>query len=216
VTAERPGARPALVVGSFNRAKAAEMIELLGDLGLQVRALDDFEHATPVPEDGTTFAENARLKALGLARQVAGPGILGVVADDSGLVVDALGGRPGVHSARYGGASATDPDRVDLLLEELAGVPEAERTARFRCHIALSDGDGVPVESDGVVEGRIAFAPAGDFGFGYDPIFIPEGHERTFSELGPHVKHRISHRARALRAFHAAVRRWLQSRDKET
>lgn len=197
-----PRVHAALVLGSFNEEKAAEMAELLRDLDIPVCSLREFDGVTPVPEDGETFADNARLKAMGLARQIMRSGILGVVADDSGIEVDALDGRPGVHSARYGGPDATDPERVRKLLAELEGLDPDRRTARFRCHITLSDGECNLIETDGAVEGRIAFEPAGDFGFGYDPIFIPEGYDRTFAELGAEVKHRISHRAVALRAFH--------------
>jgi len=199
----------ALVVGSLNKAKAKEMMDLLDGLGVPVRALSEFAGAHSVPETGTTFAENARQKAMGWARQVAGAGVLGVVSDDSGLEVDALGGRPGVYSARYVSETATDPERVQRLLEELGDLPLEDRTARFRCHVAFADADEVLIETEGVVEGRIAFAPAGNLGFGYDPVFIPLGYERTFSELGYDVKHRISHRANALRLFRDRLRRWL-------
>jgi XTP/dITP diphosphohydrolase len=199
----------ALVVGSFNKAKTGEMMVLLDGLGLPVRALSEFEGARPVPETGTTFGENARQKATGWVRQVAGPGVLGVVADDSGLEVDALGGRPGVYSARYVSETATDPERVQRLLEELGDLPPEDRTARFRCHVAFAGPDEVFIETEGVVEGRIAFTPAGNLGFGYDPVFVPLGYERTFSELGYDVKHRISHRANALRLFRDRLERWL-------
>jgi len=191
----------AIVVGSFNPKKAAEIAELLEGLEIPVRALAEFSGVEPVPECGKTFAENSRIKALGLARQVASPGVLGVVADDSGLEVDALGGRPGIYSARYAGDDATDPERVQRLLEELGDLPPEKRGARFRCHIALADKDRILTETEGVVEGRIRFAPAGDFGFGYDPIFIPNGYDKTFAQLGAGVKHKISHRAVALRRF---------------
>ena len=199
----------ALVVGSFNQAKAAEMSELLGGLALPIRSLRDYPAVRPVEETGETFAENARQKALGLARQIARSEILGVVADDSGLEVDALGGRPGVRSARYVSESATDPERVLRLLEELNGVPAERRTARFRCHVALADAGRVLIETEGSVEGRIALAPAGAFGFGYDPIFIPRGYDRTFGEIGADLKPRISHRAVALRKFRECLKQVL-------
>jgi XTP/dITP diphosphohydrolase len=199
-----------LVIGSFNAAKAAEMAELLRDLNLPVKSLRDFPGVVAVPETGMTFAENSRQKALGLALQISEPTILGVVADDSGLEVDALGGRPGVFSARYVSETATDPQRVQRVLEELGSLPPERRTARFRCHVAFVREGRVVIETDGAVEGRISFAPAGDFGFGYDPIFIPDGHDRTFGELGADVKHRISHRAKAMRKFHAELGRYLR------
>ena len=194
-----------VIVGSMNPQKAAEMATLLADMDVPVRSLREFSDVKAVAEDGVTFAENARLKALGLARQVVGPDVLGLVADDSGIEVDALDGRPGVYSARYAGEGATDPERVQLMLDELRDVPSERRTARFRCHIAFSDGERILLETEGVVEGRIAFSPAGDFGFGYDPIFIPVGYDRTFAELGAAVKHKISHRAQALRKFRDAL-----------
>jgi XTP/dITP diphosphohydrolase len=191
----------ALVVGSFNQAKAAEMAELLRGLEFPIRSLKDFPAVRPVPETGETFAENAREKALGLVRQIGEAEILGVVADDSGLEVDALGGRPGVRSARYVSESATDPERVQRILQELGDLPAERRTARFRCHVALANAERVLIETEGAVEGRIAFAPAGEFGFGYDPIFIPHGYDLTFGEIGADLKPRISHRAVALRHF---------------
>jgi len=188
----------AIIIGTFNRAKAEEIRTLLAGCGLALRMLSEFPHVRPVPEEGATFAENAKQKALGLARQLAGKEVLGVLAEDSGLEVDALDGRPGVLSARYGGPTATDAERVERLLEELAGVPPERRTARFRCHAALADADNVLLEAEGVVEGRISLVPAGDFGFGYDPVFIPDAYDRTFAELGAAVKHRLSHRASAM------------------
>ena len=207
------GEKPLLVVGSFNPAKAGEMADLLSDLNVPVKSARGFPGVKPVPEDGTTFAENARIKAVQIEAQLGQTeDILGVVADDSGLEVDALDKRPGVYSARYLGEKATDPERVRGILGELGDLPEEKRTARFRCAIAFARRGKVPIATEGVVEGRIAFAPAGDFGFGYDPIFIPEGHERTFAELGAEVKHRISHRAVALREFHERLVAFLGER----
>lgn len=205
----------ALVVGSFNKAKAKEIMELLGGLNIPVRSLAEFPGVSSVPETGTTFAENARQKAMGWARQVESHNVLGVVSDDSGLEVDALGGRPGVYSARYVSETATDPERVQRLLEELTGLPPEDRTARFRCHVAFANAAEVFIETEGVVEGRISFAPAGELGFGYDPVFIPAGHHRTFAELGYDVKHQISHRAIALRLFRDRLERWLAEGGQE-
>ena len=183
-----------IVVGSSNRAKGQEIRELLQDAGLDVLSLTAFPRVEPVPETGTTFAQNARLKALGLARQIGE----WVLADDSGLEVDALDGRPGVHSARYGGEGLTDADRAARLLDEMRHVPEGQRTARFQCAVVLADRDKVLLSAQGTVEGRIAAAPAGSSGFGYDPVFVPVGHDRTFAQLGAEVKQSMSHRARAL------------------
>lgn len=209
------GSRKAIVVGSFNDAKAAEIAELIGDINVHVRLLSEFPLVSPVPESGTTFGENSRAKALGIALQIASADLLGVVAEDSGLEVDALGGRPGVRSSRYVSEMATDPERVQRILEELGDLPDEKRTARFRCHVTLANAEMVLLETEGVVEGRIAFAAAGDFGFGYDPIFIPLGHDRTFAELGPRVKHKISHRAVALSAFRERLAQLLHELTEE-
>lgn len=197
--------RRAIVVGSFNPKKAAEMVALLSGLEIPVRSAAEFAGVEPMPEDGATFAENSALKAQGLARQIASTEMLGVVADDSGLEVDALDGRPGIYSARYAGEDATDPERMQRILEELGDLPPERRTARFRCHVTFADANRILIETEGTVEGRIGFVPAGDFGFGYDPIFIPDGYDKTFAELGAAVKHKISHRARALARFREAL-----------
>jgi len=146
------------------------------------------------PESGESFQENARQKAVVAAKA---SGCL-AVADDSGLEVDALGGRPGVLSARYGGPGASDADRIALLLRELHRTPEAERAARFRCVIAIAEPDGTVQFAEGVCEGRIARASRGTHGFGYDPIFEIPSLGKTFAELAPEVKNRLSHRALAL------------------
>lgn len=204
---------PLLVVGSFNAKKLGEMVELLRGLELPVRSVGDYPHVRTVPETGTTFGANAREKALGMARQIEDPAVLGVVADDSGLEVDALGGRPGVYSARYVSETATDPERVERILEELGDLPAPRRTARFRCHVALANARAILIETEGVVEGRISFTPAGHHGFGYDPIFIPEGYDHTFAEIGYGVKHQISHRARAMQAFREKLADYLRDRS---
>ena len=200
----------AIVIGSFNAAKAAEMAVLLQDFHIPVKSLADCAAVGPVPEEGETFADNARAKALGLARQLPAGGLVGVVADDSGLEVDALDRRPGVRSARYLGETATYSEKMQGILRELADLHAEQRTARFRCAVAFADAEKVLLETEGVVEGRIALAPAGTFGFGYDPIFIPRGYNRTFAELGPEVKQEISHRAMALRRFQEALARLLE------
>ena len=204
-----------LVVGSFNVNKAAEMTRLLAGCEVSVRSLAEFPGVEPVEEDGDTFADNAQRKALGLVRQIDEPNILGVVADDSGLAIDALDGRPGVHSARYLGENSTYPERMQGLLKELGALPRDRRTARFHSHVVLANREGILIKSAGVVEGTIAFSPAGDYGFGYDPIFVPDGYEQTFAELGAEVKHRISHRARALREFRERLTAWLETHGRE-
>ena len=207
--------RPVLVVGSFNVKKAAEMTQLLSGLAIPVRSLAEFDGLEPVEEDGNTFAENAQRKALGLARQIDDPHVLGVVADDSGLEIDALDGRPGIHSARYLGENAMDPERVQGILKELGDRAPGRRTARFHCHVVLANRDEILLETHGIVEGRIAFQAAGDYGFGYDPVFVPDGYDRSFAELGAKVKHQISHRAKALREFRECLATWLDEQDRE-
>jgi len=195
-----------LYIGSMNTKKAREMQEILAGLPIEVRPLPS-TGIVPVEEDGTTFAENASRKALALAEQLQAA----VVADDSGLEVDALGGRPGVWSARYGGPLISDDQRCRMLLEELRGVPGPQRTARFRCCIALAVPGRVLLTAAGTVEGRIALAPRGTGGFGYDPIFLPQGHDRTFAEMSAAEKHAISHRGQALRHLRGQLEQLLAS-----
>jgi XTP/dITP diphosphohydrolase len=185
-----------LLIATHNRGKKAEYAQIMQDLDLELVTLADAGVDLVVEETGSTYAENALLKARGYA---AATGLL-TLADDSGLEVDALNGEPGVHSARYGGEDATDEDRYRLLLRRLEGVPEVRRTARFRCVIALVWPDGAEELVEGVCEGRIATAPAGEHGFGYDPVFYVSEYGRTMAELPPEVKNRISHRGRAAMA----------------
>jgi XTP/dITP diphosphohydrolase len=198
-----------LVIGSFNRGKAGEVGDALKDVSLTIRYLADFPEIIAVPETAQTYSENAILKAEGYARQTR----LLTLADDSGLEVDALGGRPGVFSARFGGADASDDSRINLLLRELAERTPAERTARFVCYMALAAFTGSQTEIltlvQGSCEGTIANAPAGTNGFGFDPVFIPQGYTQTFAELPNEVKARISHRAKALEQIRAFLNDWL-------
>jgi XTP/dITP diphosphohydrolase len=183
-----------LVLGTANRKKSIELADLFRPVGVELRTLADFPGDFQVAEDGDTFAANARLKAAGYAR------LLGrwVLADDSGLEVDALGGRPGVFSARYAGPDATDAANNHLLLTQLADTPLEERTGRFVCHIALADPSGtILAESRAACRGRILFEPRGHDGFGYDPLFEIVEYHRTFAEFGLRVKAVLSHRARA-------------------
>ncbi len=195
-----------LVIGSANRKKALELAELFAPLGVVVKSLADFPDCPQVPETDHTFAENAALKACGLA-QALGQWVL---ADDSGLCVDALGGDPGVRSARYSGAQATDAANNRLLLEKLAGVPLDKRTAQFVCAMALSDPAGqIRATAEASCRGRIALEPRGNGGFGYDPLFEIVEYRRTFGELSPDVKAILSHRARAARLILPQVARAL-------
>lgn len=195
-----------LVAASANPDKVAEIAEILGEAGVHLLARP--EAAPDVQETGATLLDNARLKARAVAA-VAG---LPAVADDTGLEVDALGGAPGVWSARYAGEDATYADNVAKLLADLAGLPEGggERRARFRT-VAVAwfpdAGGGREVWCEGSVEGRIARAPQGRNGFGYDPVFVPdEGDGRTFAQLTAAEKHAVSHRGRAFRALAGALR----------
>jgi XTP/dITP diphosphohydrolase len=175
-----------------NAHKVRELAALLPSLRLEA-----LPAGTELPpETGETFLDNARIKARAGATMFPGRW---VVADDSGLEVDALDGRPGVRSARYAGEDATDADNVRLLLQELRGVDAHLRTARFRCVLVAVAPDGGELHAAGAVEGRIAHEPAGDDGFGYDPVFVPAGHESSFAQLGDEVKATMSHRAVAAR-----------------
>lgn len=147
-----------------------------------------------MPETGATYAENARIKARAFAAQ---SGML-ALADDSGLEVFALGGWPGPHSARFAGRGSSDQDRCEQVLRRLAGLPDEQRGARFVCHVAVADPREILVEGEGVLVGRIARTPAGTDGFGFDPIFVPDGYTYTVAELPMQVKNAISHRARAI------------------
>ena len=193
-----------LVVATRNVHKTGEIQHILGP-DFTLRDLQAFPEIPNIPENGTSFDENAELKALAASRQLRAL----VIADDSGLEVDALDGAPGIYSARYAGTNATDTDRINKLLGELArvGAKEHERRSRFRCVVALARNGNFLRTFEGIVEGRIADEVRGDSGFGYDPIFIPDGFEQTFGELPPEVKNAISHRAKAIRALADTLRR---------
>ncbi|NMC70086.1 MAG: RdgB/HAM1 family non-canonical purine NTP pyrophosphatase [Myxococcales bacterium] len=200
-----------LLIATRNEGKVRELRRMLAGLPIEPVSPGDIGLALEVAETGTTFEANAEEKA----RAFAEAGGLPALADDSGLVVDALGGRPGVHSARYAGPPRSDARNLARLIEELRDVPEERRQARFVCAIALALPASAPPWAGlsggevrlfrGVCEGRIAFAPRGTDGFGYDPVFVPAGHERTFAELEPERKDRLSHRGAALRALVRAL-----------
>jgi XTP/dITP diphosphohydrolase len=187
-----------LVLATHNSHKTCEIQHILGP-GFRVRDLGAHPEVSKIRESGTSFEENAKLKALVASRQL--PAL--VIADDSGLEVDALGGAPGIYSARYAGGNAPERDKIDKLLRELVRVHATEdgRRARFRCVVALARNGNLLGTFEGIVEGTIANEPRGNSGFGYDPIFIPEGFEQTFGELPAEVKNTISHRAKAIRAL---------------
>ena len=184
-----------VVLASGNAGKQRELAALLAPRGFTILLQTDLG-IDSAEETGTTFEANALLKARHAAQRSG----LAALADDSGLEVDALGGRPGVRSARYAGEAATDAQNNALLLRELAGVPEPRRSARYRCVIAYvrAADDPEPLLASGQWEGRIALAPRGSGGFGYDPIFIPEGEVMTAAEMSPAAKNAVSHRGRAL------------------
>jgi XTP/dITP diphosphohydrolase len=187
-----------VILASANSGKLAELKTLLLPLGFELVPQQTLGIES-APETGATFVDNALLKA----RHAAAARALPAIADDSGIEVDALGGAPGVHSARYARDGAQDGENTDKLLAALDGVPSNARAARYRCVIAFvrfAD-DAEPVIAEGAWEGCIAPAPQGSGGFGYDPIFIPEGHTRTAAELSAAEKNLLSHRAAALRAL---------------
>ena len=193
-----------LVVATRNTHKTREIQHILGP-GFKVRDLGARPDTSEIRESGTSFEENAKLKAFAASKQL--PGL--VIADDSGLEVHALGGAPGIYSARYAGANATERDKIDKLLGELeqVGATDDRRRARFRCVVALARNTTLLGTFEGIVEGRIANEVRGDHGFGYDPIFIPEGFDQTFGELPREVKNAISHRAKAIGALGDKLRR---------
>jgi len=195
--AKRAPVQPArLLLATRNRHKRGEVQAILGDR-VEVFDLDAIDGVPAVEETGATFAENAALKALAGSAHFDG----WVLADDSGLEVDALGGQPGVRSARFAGETATDGENNRLLLSKLDGVRGKARSARFRCAMAVARGGALVAEFDGTVEGLLVNSPKGAGGFGYDPLFIPEGFCETFGELDPAIKNTISHRANALSSF---------------
>ena len=187
---------PSLILGTRNRKKCAELATLLEPWGFELQALVDLPESIEIEETGDTFAANAALKACQQARHLD----RWVLGEDSGLVVDALGGEPGVYSARFSGPNATDESNNQLLLERLGDTPLARRSAYYVCHAVLSDPSGaVRAEASGECHGRILTAAAGSGGFGYDPLFEVVEYHRTFGELGPEVKACLSHRSRAIR-----------------
>lgn len=202
---------PQILIGTQNPGKVQEFREVLIDLPIRFVFPADAGVGDLNPDEtGSTFEENAAIKALAFGQAARLP----TIADDSGLVVDALDGRPGVYSARYGGAGLDARGRCELLLRELAGVPDERRTARFVAVIAFALPDSDTVQyARGVCEGRIAHAydTEGKSGFGYDPLFIPDGYDRPFSSLPTDLKNRISHRARATQAVIPLLQAWLEA-----
>ncbi len=196
-----------LVLATRNRHKVEEIVAALALPGVTVRTLDDFPDAPEVVEDGDTFEANARKKA----REVAEATGLPALADDSGLVVDALGGEPGVRSARFAGEDSDDAANRALLRERMSGVPDGKRTARFVCALALVMPRGETLVVEQVCEGTLLFEDRGSGGFGYDALFVPKGHDRTFAQISRDEKAGFSHRGRALRVAAGPIGRVLRA-----
>ncbi|MDR1491934.1 MAG: RdgB/HAM1 family non-canonical purine NTP pyrophosphatase [Planctomycetaceae bacterium] len=185
-----------LIFGTSNRKKVEETSDLFAKIGITLKSLADFPQGIEVVEDGASFAENAAKKASEQAAFFRTP----VMAEDSGLVVDALNGAPGIYSSRFSGENATDASNNALLLEKLSNVPLEQRTAHYVCHIAIAAPSGkILAETEGICRGRIRFEPDGNAGFGYDPLFEVVEYHQTFGRLAPIMKQAISHRSRAAR-----------------
>lgn len=184
-----------IIVATKNRGKARDFIGMFEPLGLTVKTLNDYEEIEDVEETGTTFEENAVIKAETVAKRL---GRI-VIADDSGLIVDALNGEPGIYSARYAGEQKDDEANIDKVLQKLKGVPDNERTARYYCALALAFPDGRTTTVNGTCEGVILHERRGNNGFGYDPIFYMSEMDKTMAEITLEEKNQISHRAEAMR-----------------
>lgn len=196
-----------ILVATQNEKKRAEIKEILTDMpGILLRGPDDFPFLPEVEEDGNTYQENAIKKATILAKACN----TWAMADDSGLEIDALNGRPGIYSCRYAGPNATDEKNIEKVLSELKGVPKERRTARFICSIALAGPHGLFFIVEGRCEGFITEEPRGKGGFGYDPIFFVPDYHQTLAELMPSIKNRMSHRANALRQFRERIQPLVQ------
>ncbi|WP_053219041.1 XTP/dITP diphosphatase [Virgibacillus senegalensis] len=192
-----------LIIATKNRGKVEDFRNLFSKYNISIKSLLDLEENIPdIEETGETFEENAALKAETIAKRFSLP----VLADDSGLEVDALDGRPGIYSARFAGLEKSDQANIDKLLKELEGIPEEKRAARFVCVLAVARPGKTTIFKRGTCEGRIAEKPKGKNGFGYDPVFYPDGMGKTMAELSPEEKNQISHRKRAI----VQLEEWLQ------
>ncbi|RFU71712.1 XTP/dITP diphosphatase [Peribacillus saganii] len=200
-----------VLIATKNKGKAKEFESLFLPKGYKVQTLLDIEDSIDVEETGSTFEENAILKAETIARQT---GTI-VIGDDSGLIVDALDGKPGVYSARYAGEEKNDAANTEKVLQELDGVPESKRTARFYCALALASPNQQTVTVAGTVEGRITEKPAGKNGFGYDPVFFIDEKGKTMAELVKEEKNAISHRAVALKKLEGLLETFLQKEEEK-
>lgn len=193
-----------LLLATTNRHKVEEFRAIFSDLPYRLLSLKDIGLDMDVEETGTTFEANSRLKALAYAQAT---GML-ALADDSGLEIDALGGAPGVYSARFLGPETSYEERFRYILEKLHGFPKERRSARFRCVITIGDATGSHRSAEGIIEGIIADEPRGEHGFGYDPIFLVPELGKTTAELPPEQKNRISHRGRAAHLAHSVLEHW--------
>lgn len=195
-----------ILIATRNRGKVKEIRDLVQELPVEFLSMADFPDLPDVEEDGLTFEENALKKARTLCREAQ----LITLADDSGLCVDALDGRPGVFSARYGGQDSSDEEKCRRLLGEMEGIPDGLRTARFVCVMALVDPNGMERTFEGVCEGKIIHELRGSQGFGYDPIFLYEEAGRTFAEMDRAAKNKASHRGKALKQVADFLQHWLR------
>ncbi len=196
-----------IVLATRNKNKIEEIRRITAGLPINILSLDDYPHCPEVAEDQATFDGNAKKKAIEVSLCTGKPAL----ADDSGLEVDALGGAPGVYSARYApdATSGNDPKNYEKLLRDLSAVPKENRMARFVCCIVLALPDGSTRTFFGYAEGRISVAARGERGFGYDPVFLPDGHDRTFAEMTPSEKDMLSHRGKALEKLCDFLRSYL-------
>lgn len=199
-----------IIFATGNENKMKEIRMILADLGMPILSMKEAGISVDVVEDGTTFEENALIKATEIAKEVDNCIVL---ADDSGLEIDYLNGEPGIYSARYAGENTSYDIKNNLLLERLTGVPDEERTARFVCAIAAAFPDGTYEIVRGTIEGRIGYEIAGENGFGYDPIFYVPEYGCTTAEMDPEMKNKLSHRGNALRAMRAIMEKKYEGAD---
>jgi len=198
-----------LVIATRNKGKFKEIKDILEPINFELKSLIDFKDIPEVKEDRNTFKENAIKKAKEISRLT---GILSI-SDDSGLEVEALGGKPGVYSSRFSGPDATDEKNIKKLIQLLKDIPVEKRAARFVCQAVLADKDRILFITTGICKGKIILKPRGNYGFGYDPVFVPEGHDKIFAELGPKVKNKISHRVKAFRKMKERILELAESKN---
>ncbi len=198
-----------LIIATRNKGKFKEIKDILEPINFELKSLVDFKDIPEVKEDRSTFKENAIKKAKEISRLT---GILSI-SDDSGLEVEALGGKPGVYSSRFSGPDATDEKNIKKLIGALKDMPEEKRAARFVCQAVLADKDRILSITTGICKGKIILEPRGNYGFGYDPVFAPEGYDKTFAELGPKVKNKISHRVKAFRKMKERILELAESKS---